>query len=327
MNYVVLDLEWNQPIDGRKMENRQLPFEIIEVGAILLDENKQITGSFSQVIRPCVYRKINSFTRNLVQIPTTELRNGKRFDVVMKEFFAWCGEEYIFCTWGPGDLVELQRNLEYYKMPPISDGPLAFLDVQKLYSLYFEGKKGARSLDYAVGELRIETDRPFHRANADAYYTAKILERIDDEEILKRVSYDTYHIPKNRASEVHVDFEDYRKYISRGFADKSAVMKDREVISSKCILCNKKLRKCVRTFTPNGKYYLNVAYCEEHGYLKSKIRLKKTDDGQYYAVKTQKFISPEKVAEIAGRRAHVNEAKRMREEMAKRSQKEKAGEK
>ena len=319
MKYVVLDLEWNQPVDGKKMENRSLPFEIIEVGAILLDEDKQIINSFSEVIRPSVYRQMNSFTRNLVQIPPKELRNGKRFAEVMKEFSKWCGEDYIYCTWGPGDLVELQRNMEFYGMEPISDGPVAFLDVQKLFSLYFEGKKDARSLDYAVNFLEIEQDRPFHRANADAYYTAEVLKRIEDEEILKRVSYDTYHIPTNRAKEVHVDFPDYRKYISRGFTEKQALMQDREVISSKCIVCNRKLRKCVRTFTPNGKYYLNVAYCEEHGYMKSKIRLKKTDDGLYYAVKTQKIIPPDRVAEIAGRRAHVNEVRRMKEEMAKRS--------
>ena len=329
MNYVVLDLEWNQPIDGKKMENRSLPFEIIEVGAVLLDDKKQNIKEFSQVIRPSVYRQMNSFTRNLVQIPPKELRNGRRFVVVMQEFEEWCGDDFIYCTWGPGDLVELQRNMEYYGMPPISDGPVAFLDVQKLFSLYFEGKKDARSLDFAVNHLGIKTDRPFHRASADAYYTAEVLKRIEDEEILKRVSYDTYHIPVSKGKEIHVDFADYRKYISRGFTEKSALMQDREVISSRCIVCNKKLRKCVRTFTPNGKYYLNVAYCEEHGYLKSKIRLKKTDDGRFYAVKTQKFISPDRVAEIAGRRAHVNEVRRMKEEMAKHDGRigKKAGEK
>ena len=66
MKYAVLDLEWNQPIDGKKMENRSLPFEIIEVGAVLLDEDKQMIKSFSEVIRPSVYRQMNSFTRNLV---------------------------------------------------------------------------------------------------------------------------------------------------------------------------------------------------------------------------------------------------------------------
>ena len=72
---------------------------------------------------------------------------------------------------------------------------------------------------------------------------------------------------------------------------------------------------------PGGKYYLNVAECEEHGYLKSKIRIRKTDDGITYVVKTQKFITPDEVAQIAGRRAHVHEVKRMKEALAARNHK------
>ena len=34
MDYVVLDLEWNQASDSRDARNRLLPFEIIEIGAV-----------------------------------------------------------------------------------------------------------------------------------------------------------------------------------------------------------------------------------------------------------------------------------------------------
>ena len=38
MNYIVLDLEWNQ---GRKdsKNSKRLPFEVIEIGATKLDNN------------------------------------------------------------------------------------------------------------------------------------------------------------------------------------------------------------------------------------------------------------------------------------------------
>ncbi|MBR4580004.1 MAG: hypothetical protein IKO32_02090 [Lachnospiraceae bacterium] len=172
-----------------------------------------------------------------------------------------------------------------------------------------------------MSELGIEQDVPFHRALSDAYYTGKILAAIRKEELLTRYSYDTYHIPKNRASEIHLTFPEYEKYISRGFSTKAAAMQDREVLSSRCIVCGKKLRKCVRNFTPGGKYYLNVAHCDEHGYMKSKIRLKKTDGGTVYVVKTQKMISPDEMAEIAGRRAHIQEVKRIKEELLHKSPK------
>ena len=39
MNYVVVDFEWNQACYGKGSENRKIPFEIIEIGAVKLDEN------------------------------------------------------------------------------------------------------------------------------------------------------------------------------------------------------------------------------------------------------------------------------------------------
>ena len=46
--------------------------------------------------------------------------------------------------------------------------------------------------------FQIEKDIPFHRAFSDAYYTAKVFQKIVNPEILKYVSFDTYHIPKTR---------------------------------------------------------------------------------------------------------------------------------
>ena len=38
MNYIVLDLEWNQCPSGKRREDPSLPFEIIEIGAVRMDE-------------------------------------------------------------------------------------------------------------------------------------------------------------------------------------------------------------------------------------------------------------------------------------------------
>ena len=39
MNYVVVDFEWNQACYGKGSEDPKIPFEIIEIGAVKLDEN------------------------------------------------------------------------------------------------------------------------------------------------------------------------------------------------------------------------------------------------------------------------------------------------
>ena len=117
-------------------------------------------------------------------------------------------------------------------------------------------------------------------------------------EVMQKVSYDIYCPPKDRASEIKVQFDTYFKYISREFATKAEAFGDREVSSSKCYLCHRNLRKKLKWFTPNGKHYYCVAFCEKHGYLKGKIRVRKAEDGGLFIVKTTKFISEAKVQEL-----------------------------
>lgn len=309
MNYVVLDLEWNQP-DKNELANPDLPFEIVEMGAILLNENRQIIGEFTQIVKPVVYKEMNRITGKLIHLNTKELNYGKSFTDTMKDFFEWCGEEYIFCTWGTQDLTELQRNMKYHEMPPLALRPFPYLDVQKLFSIAFDkDRKVRRSLEYAVEYLQIEQDIPFHRAFSDAYYTAKVMEAMEDVSIFENYSYDVFHVPKSRKDEVKVLFHDYAKYISKEFEDKTEAMQDREVISTKCYLCKKNLRKKIRWFAANPKHFYSVSICDKHGFMKGKIRLKKSEDG-VYVVKTQKFISEDEVNEIIAKREHIREMRR-----------------
>lgn len=314
MNYIVLDLEWNQGNAAKEPENPELSFEIIEIGAIKLNEDLELVGEFSKLIKPQVHKEMHHITSKLIHMRIEELKRGEPFVKVMKDFLEWCGEEeHTFCTWGPLDLTELQRNMRYYEMEPLSEGPIIFLDVQKLFSIAYEDRKARRSLEWAVDHLEIEKDIPFHRAFSDAYYTSKVLAEID-QELFVNVSFDTYVPPKSRDKEIKITFETYQKYISREFEDKVAAFKDREVSSSKCYLCRKNLRKKVKWFTGNGKNYYCIAFCEEHGYLKGKARVRKTDDGGVYIVKTTKFISEQDVEDILQKKEH---AKKMRKKKSK----------
>lgn len=295
MNYIILDLEWNQGAAEKTEE--KLPFEIIEIGAIKLNSSREKTGEFNELIRPQVYHEMNYVTRKLIHLQMEQLEDGKTFPEVMQAFRDWCGDDYVFCTWGSMDLVELQRNIRYYQMEPISDRPFRFLDIQKLFSIAFEDRKSRRSLEYAIDFLKIEKDIPFHRALSDAYYTAKVLALLD-ENVLENYSFDIFHIPVSKKEEIHAIFdkvpqESYAKYISRGFEDKIKAMSDKNVISTKCYRCQKNLKKKIRWFTPNGKHYYCVSYCDIHGHMKSKIRIRKAENGQVYVIKTEKFISEE----------------------------------
>ena len=51
MNYIVLDLEWNQSPTGKEDEIKTIPFEIIEIGAVKLNEQQEILDQFSEMIK------------------------------------------------------------------------------------------------------------------------------------------------------------------------------------------------------------------------------------------------------------------------------------
>ncbi len=312
MNYIVLDLEWNQSNTGKEPEVERIPFEIIEIGAIKLNDACVMIGEFSQLIKPQVYLQMHGITSRLIHLQMEELERGLPFAEVADRFLDWCGEEYTFCTWGPADLTELQRNLKYYNMTPLSDKPIPYLDVQKLFSIAYEDRKTRRSLEYAIDSLKIEKDIPFHRAFSDAYYTAEVFRRIvaDAPKVLENVSFDTFCPPKCREDEVKIQFDTYMKYISREFSSRSEAMADWEVSSSKCYLCHKNLRKKIKWFPMNARHYYCVAYCDKHGYLKGKIRMHRSEDGKVYVVKTTKLISETDAEKIAQRRAHAMQMKK-----------------
>lgn len=313
MNYIVMDLEWNQGSPEMEAEKEEIPFEIVEIGAVKLNNERVMIDQFSELVRPQVYAELHHITRKLIHMQMEELQKGEVFPVVCQNFLDWIGKEpYMFCSWGPLDLMELQRNMRYYHMPPLADRPIAFLDVQKLFSIAFEDSKSRKALEYAVDFLQIEKDIPFHRAFSDAYYTAKVLSKIKQKAVLQYVSFDTYVKPDCEAKEVHIDFDGYSKYISRTFPDKLLAMDDREISSCNCNICKKKVRKKLKWFTPNGKHYYAVGYCDKHGYIKSKVRIRKAEHDQVFCIKTESVITEPEVLELKALQERVKMQKKER---------------
>ena len=332
MSYIVFDLEWNQSSTGMDAVEH-LPFEIIEIGAVKCNSRMEQIGQFHELIRPQVYQEMHRVTGQLLHLDMKELESGDTFPEVMGRFLTWCREDrevdiqdapegkvhaaslkgqddVVFCTWGTQDLTELQRNMKHYGMEPLSDGPIPFFDVQKLFSIAYEDRKTRRALEFAVDFLHIDKDIPFHRAYSDAYYTAKVLAGCNDPAVLKNVSYDVFKTTLKIEDEVKLQFDTYAKFISSQFADRDEAFCDKEVVSSKCYLCHRNLRKKIKWFTNNGKHYYCVAYCEQHGYLKGKIRVRKTDDDKTYIVKTTKLITEKEAESIAQRKEHGKEVRR-----------------
>ena len=59
MDYVIFDLEWNQCPYGKGKENPKLPFEIIEIGAVKMDGERNVVGTFHRIVKPVVYQHLH----------------------------------------------------------------------------------------------------------------------------------------------------------------------------------------------------------------------------------------------------------------------------
>ena len=151
--------------------------------------------------------------------------------------------------------------------------------------------------------MDIPKDQPFHEAFGDAYYTAQVMRHLDQKQMLSYFSVDYFRIPSTRKEELLIQYENYQKFVSKPFRTKTDAMRDRKVASTKCYLCGRPARKKLRWFTGNSKNYYCLAYCEEHGWIKGKARMKKSDDGQFFCVKTLKLVTDEDALGIMEKKA------------------------
>ncbi len=310
VNYIVFDLEWNQCPYGKGHENKKLPFEIIEIGAVKLNNDREIVDTFHRMIRPKVYKKLHYRTREIVNLTSKDLQNGTPFPIAVKEFLTWSGGDSVFCTWGSVDLTELQRNMKFYGELHMLKGPFHYYDVQKLFAVEFETMKSRRSLEYGADYLHLEKNKTFHRALSDAWYTAEIFQKIDINVVLAYDSIDSYQNPKLKTEEIHMVYNGYSKYISREFPTKEVAMMDAEVKASYCCLCGRNSRKKIRWFSASSKNYYCMAVCPVHGYMKGKIRMKHNDDGGLYVVKTIKVSNERELEMIRAKKNELREKRR-----------------
>ena len=322
--YIVLDLEWNQSTAGKAGSVSGLPFEIIEIGAVKLDENLNKIDEYTQIIRPVIYKKMHFHVSEVVHIGIDELRNeGELFVDVIDDFLDWCDlpSKPIFCTWGEMDLMQLQRNMLYHNIDPTEVFPYPFLyyDVQKLYAKLYpdtdvnsEPRPKMPPLDKATEEMGIVMEEDFHRALSDAKYTAEVMSHMHMEKVSRYLSLDYFRIPENKEEELYLLFPDYTKYVSRAFDTKEKLFSDSTVTDVICPRCNVRLKKRIPWFSSNQKQYQSLGYCSEHGNVKAKIRTKHTDDNRIFAVKTIKLVSQQRANDLALQKNHVAEKRRER---------------
>jgi len=181
MNYIVVDLEWNRAESkARKIKYPiTLSGEIIQIGAVKLDENLKEIDEFNMMIKPKFYSKMNKEVEQITSIHNEDLINCLGFPAVIDAFQDWCGDDCVMLTWGPRDVDVLLDNLIIHGLetdwiPEPFDAQLMFDDLETM-----EGR--AFSLDYAVVHFSIKGNKG-HDALNDARDTAAVIRHFDVED-------------------------------------------------------------------------------------------------------------------------------------------------
>jgi DNA polymerase III epsilon subunit-like protein len=198
MNYIVLDLEFNQGYIFEKGTestlNPKCPFEIIQIGAIKLNDNFQTVGSLDILVKPEIYTELNPFVRGLTGLTKEELDTGKSFKEMYFEFMEFIKDDKsILCVWGVADIKELFRNIEYHELDT-STVPTEYINIQSCASKDLNCQKGINiGLSNAAQLLGIPIENQLHNAFNDAYYTTEVFKKI----YTKKIKTSTYNPHKN----------------------------------------------------------------------------------------------------------------------------------
>lgn len=307
MNYVVFDLEWNQADPSKEEARESLPFEIIEIGAVKLDENMKKIGTFHRIIRPVVYPVLFSHTREIVNLTDEDLANGTDFKSACREFLSWSAEggEYRFCTWGVLDLAEFQMNMAWHKIKNDFPRPLLYINVQQIFSISRnEESEKAYALETATELLSIPDIGEYHSALTDAGYTALIMQKLDKELLDLYPAADQYHYPLKTEEEIYIKYPDHNIYMTRAFKSREALKVAELHLPIKCSICGKRARRIIPWYTNNSRSYFTIGSCRKDGMLKVKRAIKNPDGRNFYEIQTVRKIDKDKADEIIKHHSH-----------------------
>ena len=186
MQYVIIDLEWN---NAYSKKTAGFINEIIEIGAVKLDENLDIVDEFSCIVRSQIGRKLRGSVKKLTNLTNDDIMTGVPFSKAFSLFRKWMTEEdTVIMSWGDGDVRALIENYSYF----VGIQTVPFLNYYCDLQRYFQRIKKRRpdqqaGLITAAQEIGIDPELyTHHRALGDSLLTADIFEIIYDEQSFKK---------------------------------------------------------------------------------------------------------------------------------------------
>lgn len=186
MNYIIVDFEMNPVAAEYKAERKISKNEIIEIGAVIMDESFLVMGEFKTLVKPqyndAIYKKYETLTG----ISTQMVSGAPTFETAYEMFVNWCesyGSEYEVHAWSENDYNQLAAEMELknYSREEMKTPLKKWFDFQKEYTEKL-GLERIMSLEKALNYAGIVFEGHMHDALCDAKNTAELFAIVRNEE-------------------------------------------------------------------------------------------------------------------------------------------------
>ena len=294
MTYIILDLEWNQPISYQSKTYRevgnQLIFEMIQIGAVRLDADLNPAEAISIPIAPTHYLRIHPRIRRMTGLDSETLAGAPAFREALEQFVTWCGEDYTLLTWGCDDISVLYQNITFFHCEDIPIAPLC--DLQRLFSDVHQLKDrvGLKTAMEMKG-IQASESMSFHNALNDSWYTALVFKTLPDPAAV-------LNYPQQPRPLIHTRKKTREKTPGETFDSVREALESDTAVHPVC-------PRCGRVLTMDGEYvkqsadkYVAVAKCNHHGRILIRLRFRIDDDGKKIMSRTTAPATASNVAYI-----------------------------
>ncbi len=186
---IFIDLEMNMVSQKNTELRAALPHEIIEIGAVKLDESCRVIDRFRSYVRPRHNTSVHWTVAKLTGITSAELKKADYLEDVMPRFVEWAGtnESVRLYAWSNSDQAQVERECSYKKLwtPAMRSVFSHWTDFQKVFSRMV-GYRNGMSLSRAVEYMGLDFAGDKHDALSDAENCARLLALMQDEEEFAR---------------------------------------------------------------------------------------------------------------------------------------------
>ena len=109
-NYVVLDLEMCKVPKGESRKAFQHGSELIQIGAVVLDESYRIKDTFMTYVAP-QYGRIDSFIQRLTGITPKHTENAPSTEDALRAFVNWLPDDARLVAWSDSDRSQIEHEI------------------------------------------------------------------------------------------------------------------------------------------------------------------------------------------------------------------------